>query len=262
MTEYGTHLVPLLHHMNKLEQLTLNIHVGTGDRLIDGNDIHRDVLIFMPRLQLFVFHIQSTCDARTLGENFSSKDIEQTFMNIGYEQVACVTHYCTRINMMCHVFSIPYAFDFLHMFGKNFGKMIFNNVTRLALFEYAPFEYEFFLQLAQSFPSLGTLKIDNWESNRDRLKDDIQSDSFVEYSYLSKLDVSSAHIIYIEQLLHYSTTHLPRLTELRIKYEDLKIVTNDFTRDATRINCCKIKKLRFSRAIEHSDELARYFPSL
>ena len=262
MSEYRTHLLPLLRRINKLEQLSLNVCVGTGDRLIDGNDIHQDILIYMPRLQSFVFHIESTCDAKTLGENFTSKDIEQTFMNIGYEQVACVTHYCTSIHMMCHVFSIPYAFDFLHMLGKNFGKMIFTNVTRLALFEYAPFEYEFFFQLAQSFPFLRTLKILNWESDRARLKDDIQSISFVEYPSLSKLDVSSAHIIYIEQLLHYSTTHLPRLTELRIKYEDLKIVTNDFTRDATRINCCKIKKLEYSETIEHSDELARYFPSL
>ena len=164
--------------------------------------------------------------------------------------------------MMCHVFSIPYAFDFLHMFGKNFGKMIFTNVTRLALLEYAPLEYEFFFRLAQSFPFLRTLRIVNWESDRLRLQDDIQSNSFVEYPYLRRLDVSRAHIIYIEQLLHYSTTHLPRLTELQIKYDCLKIVTNDFTRDTTRMNCCKIKILECSQTIEHSDEFTRYFPSL
>ena len=262
MSEYGTHLVPLLRLMNKLEQLTLNVSVGTGERLINGNDIHQDILIYMPQLQTFIFYIRSTCDVRNLGENFTNKDIERTFINIGYEQVVCMTHYCTSIDMMCHVFSVPYAFDFLHMLGKNFGKMIFNNVTRLALFEYAPFEYEFFLQLAQSFPALRTLKIDNWESNRDRLKDDIQSNSFVEYPHLRRLDVTGAHIIDIEQLLHYSTTRLPRLTELRIKYEDLKIVTNDFTRDATRMNCRKIKILECSETIEHSDDFTRYFPSL
>ena len=262
MSEYGTHLVPLLRRMNQLEKLTLNVSVGTGERLIDGNDIHQEILIYMPQLQTFIFHIHSICDAKSLGENFSSKDIERTFINIGYEQVVCMTHYCTSIDMMCHVFSVPYAFDFLHMFGKNFGKMIFTNVTRLALLEYAPLEYEFFFRLAQSFPVLRTLKIDNWNSDRYRIKDDIQSNSFVEYPYLRKLDVSSAHIIYIEQLLHYSTTHLPRLTELEIDYEDLKIVTNDFTRDATRMNCCKIKVLECSETIEHSDEFARYFPSL
>ena len=262
MSEYGTHLVPLLRRMNRLEQLTLNVAVDTGERLIDGNNIHQDILIYMPLLQSFIFHIQSSCDARTLGENFSNKDIEQTFINIGYEQVACMTHTITSFQMMCHVFSIPYAFDFLHMLGKNFGKMIFINVTRLILFEYVPFEYEFFFQLAQSFPSLRTLRIVNWESDRAQLKDDVQTNSFVEYPYLRRLDVSSAHIIYIEQLLHYSTTHLPRLIELRINYEDLKIVTNDFTRDATRINCSKIKILECSGTIEHSDEFARYFPSL
>ena len=152
MSEYGTHLVPLLRLMNKLEQLSLNVSVGTGERLIDGNDIHQDILIYMPRLQTLIFHIHSVCDAKILGENFSSKDIERTFVNIGYEQVVCMTHYYTSIHIMCHVFSLPYAFDFLHMFGKNFGKMIFTNVTRLALLEYAPLEYEFFFQLAQSFP--------------------------------------------------------------------------------------------------------------
>ena len=262
MDEYGTHIVPLLRPMNKLERFTLHIYIGSGEKLIDGNDIHQDILIHMPQLQSFVFHIQSSCKPNILGENFTNKDIEQTFINIGYEQVICLTRSDMDIFMFCNVFSVPYAFDFLHMFGKNFDKMIFPNVTRLALWEFTPFEYEFFFRLAQSFPVLRTLIITNRDHDRNRLKEDLPSNSFVEFPYLSILDVASAHMIYSEQLLHHPTTRLPRLTKLTIHYEDLKMVTNDFTRDATRINCSKIQILEFFEPMEHSDDFTRYFPSL
>ena len=193
------------------------------------------------------------------------RNYSKTFRNIGYDQVDCMTHYCTSIHMMCHVFSLPYTFDFLHMCGKNFPRIIFVNVINLVVWEYTPLEYDFFLRVTQSFPLLRTLTIENGESDRDQINDDDAANQFnfvVEFPYLRTLHVSHAHIVYIEQLLHYSATHLSQLIEFKINYHHLKIVTNHFTRDATRMNCSKINKLTCFPTIEPSEELRHYFPSL
>ncbi len=34
-----------------------------------------------------------------------------------------------------------------------------------------------------------------------------------------------------------------RLTELKVDYDDLKMLTKNFTRDETRRNCAKVKRL-------------------
>ncbi len=51
--------------------------------------------------------------------------------------------------------------------------------------------------------------------------DHSQSYPTVEHPYLTSLDIMFVHIDYIEQFLHESKTRLPRLTGLRIKYDQL-----------------------------------------
>jgi hypothetical protein len=217
-------------------------------------------------------------------DQLSNDDIKQTFISNGYEQVACIVQYMMRNYAICHAFSFPFAFDCLHMLGKNFPNIIFNNVTLLMVFDYTPFDYEFFVRIARSFPLLRSFQVKNLLSTRDQFdfdsdqfdsdSDQFESDSnqsecdsnqsytIVEYPHLRTLNVSCAHIDYIDQLLDESKTRLPQLTELEIDYENLRTVTKNFTRDATRLTCSKVKKLDVYDTMAYPEELYRYFPLL
>ena len=66
---------------------------------------------------------------------------------------------------------------------------------------------------------------------------------------------------YVEQFLNETKTHLPCLTELNLsKYEDLRIVTNDFTRKETRRNCANVRRLITGYEIVGSKDYHAYFP--
>jgi hypothetical protein len=146
------------------------------------------------------------------------------------------------------------------MLGKNFPNIIFNNVTLLMVFDYTPFDYEFFVRIARSFPLLRSFQVKNLQSNRNQFEyDNNQSYTIVEYPHLRTLNVLCAHI---DQLLDESKTRLPQLTELKIDYENLRMVTKNFTRGATRLNCSKVKKLNFYDTMVYPKEFYRYFPSL
>ncbi len=283
--EYDTHVVPLLRRMCNLQELTLYIYVNNRATFVDGKHLHDEILIHMRQLQTFTFYIRTSCQVTVHVDNqLSNDDIKQTFISNGYEQVACIVQYMMRNYAICHAFSFPFAFNCLHMLGKNFPNIIFNNVTLLMVFDYTPFDYEFFVRIARSFPLLRSFQVKNLLSTRDQFdfdsdqfdsdSDQFESDSnqsecdsnqsytIVEYPHLRTLNVSCAHIDYIDQLLDESKTRLPQLTELEIDYENLRTVTKNFTRDATRLTCSKVKKLDVYDTMAYPEELYRYFPLL
>ena len=73
---------------------------------------------------------------------------------------------------------------------------------------------------------------------------------------------SIANSYYVEHFLNETKTYLPRLTELKIRYEDLKMVTKNFTRDETRRNCAKVKRLIVEGCIVYPKDVYHYFPLL
>ncbi|CAM4819617.1 unnamed protein product [Rotaria magnacalcarata] len=91
--------------------------------------------------------------------------------------------------------------------------------------------------------------VDNRESDLNELY------SVIEYPHLRSLDVRFAHICYVKQFLHESNTRILNLTELKIEYHKLQVVTDNFTRQATRLNGIKIKQLTIDKAIVHTKDL-------
>ncbi|CAM4986823.1 unnamed protein product, partial [Rotaria socialis] len=96
----------------------------------------------------------------------------------------------------------------------------------------------------------------NWNSKDNQLY------SIVEYPYLISLCILVSHIDYVEQFLNETKTHLPHLTKLRVDYDQLAVVTNNFTRDTTRLNCAKVKQLIIEKTLVHSKDFNVYFPLL
>ena len=94
------------------------------------------------------------------------------------------------------------------------------------------------------------------------LSDHPQSHSMIEYLHLTSPDMSFSHKDYLEQFLHEGKAHIPSLTKLRVSHDYLKIVTENFTREATRRNCTKVKQLNFIKPLNHPEDYSHYFPSL
>ncbi|CAF3298751.1 unnamed protein product [Rotaria sp. Silwood2] len=84
--------------------------------------------------------------------------------------------------------------------------------------------------------------------------------SVIKYSVLNELIIIDVHDDYIEEFLLDTTTNLPNNIFLCVKYESLKRVTHNFTRDATRINCAKINELELFSETKCSNYLQEYFP--
>jgi hypothetical protein len=69
--------------------------------------------------------------------------------------------------------------------------------------------------------------------------------SIIEYLHLIELTFAPVHIDYVKQFLFSLNTRLrlPSLNSLCIEYEKRLTVTENFTRNATRTNCAKLKSI-------------------
>jgi trehalose/maltose hydrolase-like predicted phosphorylase len=157
------------------------------------------------------------------------------------------------------IFSIKYI-------GNTFLPIVFTDVTKLSVYDVVPFKHEFFIRIARSFPLLKKLSVMNFESQSqisDKSNSDVnQLNTVVEYLDLISLRLERVYIDYVEQFLNETKTHLPRLIKLTVDYDQLTIVTENFTRDAIRLNCVKVKELVVKKALAHSKDFYVYFPLL
>jgi hypothetical protein len=243
------------------------IDINNKDRMkfVDGTQINNEILVHMPRLDKFTFHIITDTREQHIVDYLSSDDIQQTFTNIGYQQVGCIVSYTGRTGI-CQIFSLPFMRDYLHYVGNIFPFIVFRHVTSLALFDVVPFKHEFFIRIARFFPFLKNLDVFN-RNSQSHSSDDLNSNGnqlypIFEYPHLISLALLGSHIDYIEQFLNNTKTHLPRLTQLEVNYDRLRIVTENFTRDATRFNCAKVKKLIIYQTLPLSKDFCTYFPLL
>ncbi|CAF1379209.1 unnamed protein product [Rotaria sordida] len=266
---YDTQILSLFRRMLNLEELTLYITIKNRTTLIDGIHISNEILVHMPRLHIFDFCISTNINMDHLGHFLSKDDIQQTFTNTIYRQVDCIISNGYNIATYC-VFSLPFMFDCLESIGNTFPNIIFSNVTRLTVNDIVPFKHEFFHRIAWSFPLLKHLWVINRKpqgSKSDKLKFNYnQFYSIVKFPYLISLRLDTTYIHYTDQFLNETKTHLPRLTKLTICYCDLYMVTRNFRRGITRLNCRKIKQLIFNTIImpriKRSKSFNDYFPVL
>ncbi|CAF3380311.1 unnamed protein product, partial [Rotaria sp. Silwood2] len=238
--EYDNLVVPLLRRMSHLEELTLYLNILGGPIFIDGNHLDNRILIHMPQLHTFTYYISTENAITDPVIHPSNADIQRTFKNANHGKVSYITN--------------------------NFPNMLFNTVTYLMVRDKVGFKHEFFVRLARSFPFVKHLSVSNIRSpflkfdERHLINDDWSS--IVKYAHLISLDIENVNSHYIEHFLNETKTHLPCLIQLKIRYNLLEIVTQNFTRDATRCNCAKVKRLIVKDSIVYSKDVYRYFPSL
>ncbi len=235
--------------------------------MIDGTFVQNDILFYMPQLHSFTFYISIYIDTPDLSPKLSCEDIQKTWINMGRQNATSIVSYASPYKAVCSIFSVPFAFDYLIDLGNIFPNIVFSYVTYLLVKDIDVFRHEFFVRIARSFPLLKYLRIINIESQLladlfTPSSDHSQSYSMIEYSHLTSLDVAYGHKDYLEQFLNETKAYVPCLTELKVLHCDLKRVTEDFTREATRRNCTKVKQLIITHPLDNSEDHSHYFPSL
>ncbi|CAF3431310.1 unnamed protein product [Rotaria sp. Silwood1] len=155
---------------------------------------------------------------------------------------------------------------------------IFKSVREVSLFDERPFEHEFFLQIAQSFPFLEKLCVRNYE--RQMYKECSKSIngkqhlSIIKYPYLKQLNIICPCKDYHEQFLFDTKTCLPFDVRVSMYYKRVKQMTCNFTSNGTRNNCAKMNYANLYIGIkivgdpenfcgetrELSEDIKSYFP--
>ncbi|CAF4814343.1 unnamed protein product [Rotaria sp. Silwood1] len=257
-------IVSLLRRMLNLEELHLNIIVKCNEKFIDSDTLMKDIIIYMPRLYKFTFNICSIinhCDQTNFPLN---EHIEKTFEYLyNNEIITCIDHFQEEGYSQCHIYSYPYKWKVYNNITNNFRGGLFTSVTQVLLYDEHPFEREFFLQIAQSFPFMKELTIHNRkaQNNKQLIKsnNDNQMLSIIEYPNLTRLDLHYTHNDYVELFLFDRKMTLPNNLHLCVDYQLLKKVTYNFTRYTTPNNCAKLATLYFYPVDQIDEHIKKYF---
>ncbi|CAF4719620.1 unnamed protein product, partial [Rotaria sp. Silwood2] len=98
-----------------------------------------------------------------------------------------------------------------------------------------------------AFPFLKKLSLTN-ETQQKRKQDEESNNEneklpIIQFSHLTQLDLLDIHNDYIAQFLMDTKACLPIDLRLSIDNDILDRVANDFSRDAIKVNCAKVKYL-------------------
>ncbi|CAF1431603.1 unnamed protein product [Rotaria sordida] len=242
--------------MSNLEELSLYF-VNHNTPIIDGNDLEMNIMNYMRKLKKFKFNIRSVISLNNQVYLPSHEYIQNTFKNLKNNQIiSCIDYFPKANEFHCHIYSYPYTWNYYDNITNNFHDGLFKRVYEISLFDERPFEREFFLKIAKSFPCIEELRL----HNRELQKNDNQQWSIIEYPHLIRLDLVQTHENYVEQFLNNTKVCLLNDFDLRVDYNTLQRVTDNFTSDAIRINCSKIKCLFLYNEPELSRDLKDCFP--
>ncbi|CAF2904111.1 unnamed protein product [Rotaria sp. Silwood2] len=255
---YEECIPPLLQRLSNVEDLTLLLAVGAnGNRpnhFIDGFDIDKDIVSYMPYLRQFNFHIRSILkDAPPI----EIETIRQSFVKQQQQAVDCVLDHFNNHYGQCQIYSLPFIGTRLDFISNRFSlfntKNTFSMVTVLLLFDdVKPFESIFFEHVTKALPHLRTLEVSN------QLEQQEKTTNKLGFAHLITLILYDVHMDYVEQLLFRA--RLPCLVELAIRHDLLLAVIAEDNQQA-KDNCSKIETLRTTESPHDSiDIIQNFFP--
>ncbi len=238
--------------MPNLEKLDLYIYVHGRKTVFDGNDFKMNIVNHMPQLNKFTFNIRSLSNFYDEINLPSNEDIQKTFTNFKDKQIIYWTDYFPKRKQGdCRIYSYPYTLKYYNDVTNNFPGGIFKYVRKVSLFDERPFEHEFFLRIAQSFPFVEKLTVHNETPQINKQFRKSKNLSIIKFPYLKELDLFQSCIDYYEQFLCDTITDLPFDVHVCMIYELVKEVTHNFTRNRTRGNCAKINYVNLRTKIKY-----------
>ncbi|CAF1056031.1 unnamed protein product [Rotaria sordida] len=252
INNYKGCIVPLLQHCSNVEYLTLLLAIGvTGyesGNFVNGYDLEKDIVSYMPHLRQFNFHIRSILKKAS---HITIDTIRQSFIKLQQQSVDCALDRFNNNHSQCQIYSLPFIGTRLDFISNRFPLFDINNmfsmVTILLLFDdVKPFENIFFAHVARALPSLKTLEI--WNELEQQEKTTTTTNN-LEFTHLTTLILFDIHVDYAEQFL--CRTHLPCLIELAI-HKDILLAIIAQDQQQARDNCSRVETLRTSEPIYDS----------
>ncbi|CAF3543198.1 unnamed protein product [Rotaria sp. Silwood2] len=199
--------------MSNLEELCLNF-VNSYGPIIDSGNLKENILNHMRKLNKFTFNIRSINALTELGHLPLDKDIQSTFWNFKNKEIISYIDYFEKSALFnYHIYSYPYRWTCYDNITNNFPGGIFRCVREISLYDEHPFEH-------------------NPNPEAEFL--------IVRYSHLTEIDLVETDECYVEEFLNNIKTYLSNDVYLSVDYDTLEKATDDFTKDATRINSSKI----------------------
>ncbi|CAF4929227.1 unnamed protein product, partial [Rotaria sp. Silwood1] len=160
---YDEIFVPLLRRMPNLEELSLYF-VSTRGPIIDGDNLEKNIINHMTRLNKFIFNICSAICLDQLVNLPSNENIQSAFRNFQNSQIiSFVDCFLESELYYYHIYSYPYTWNFFNNITNNFPGGLFKCVREISLLDERPFQHEFFLRIAHSFPFINKLTLNNRE---------------------------------------------------------------------------------------------------
>ena len=260
ISAYEQYIIPFLQRFSTVEHLTLllaiELTVNGRNHFIDGSDLQRDIISYMPNLFQFNFHIRSILKH---ADHIKLDKIRQSF--IQYEQFIDYTiDYFNNEYGQCQIYSLPFIGTRLDFISNRFPlfdvENRFSNVTMLTLYDdITPFEHIFFQRIAQVLRRLKVLEVFNLLQQE---KTPATNNS-IEFRYLTTLILHDVHADYVEQFLCRS--YLPCLIQLVIR-NDLLVEIIKRKEQEIKNNCSKIETLITLEPWIYPSCYRKYFPNL
>lgn len=245
--------------MFNLEELGLYIKVSDKKTFIDGNDLKNNIINNMLKLKKFQFYIRSNIFLSNQINLQSNDNIQNTFKDFKNNNIISWTDYFVDSQQgQCHVYTYPYKLNEYCKISNNFPGGLFKCVTKILLYDERPFEHKFFLQISQSFPLVKKIIIENMKPQKKI--DDNQNLPIIEYPQLTILDLTDAHLDYIELFLLHTKMSLSNNVHMIVIYQALRRVTEKFQKHSTRINCEKLARLNILGQYRIPKYVKKYFP--
>jgi len=243
--------------MKNVEELYLQF-LNKSQSLIDGNVLQKYFINHMSKLNKLTFNIGSLLRFDDENNIPSNEDIKKTFENFNDMIISNIDYFKQENKVYCHIYSYPYTSDFYYNITNNFFGGLFKSVHEISLHDEHPFEHDFFLQIAESFPRLKKLTLINDKPQQNKHL----HHKIIQYHHLVNINLAEAHEDYIDEFLNEKKILLLNLVHFHIHYGKLKTITNDFTRDETRLNCSKIIHLKLSDKTEDflDENFQKFFP--
>ncbi|CAF4595661.1 unnamed protein product, partial [Rotaria magnacalcarata] len=151
--KYNELIVPLVYRMTNLEELNLHLVVYCEKRFIGGYDLTRNIISRLLQLNKFVFNIRSRLPLNDQAYLSSNEDSQRSFNGFKNNKIiSCVDYFPDRKEGQCHIYSYPYPAKYYEYITNNFPDGLFKYVREVSLYDERPFEHEFFIKIAKSFP--------------------------------------------------------------------------------------------------------------
>ena len=158
---YDELIVSLLHRMVNLEKLDLYLKIDRNKEFISGNDLKENIINYLSRLKKFTFNIHLFTHISNQINLLLNESIQCTFKDFKDNRIiSCVDFFQERYHYS-HIYSYPYRMNYYENISSNFPGGLFKYVSKVSLFDERSFEYEFFLKIAQSFPFMKKLIVNN-----------------------------------------------------------------------------------------------------